>query len=176
MNHSNIEIELAGIKDVHVLLQFARDTFDNTYRHLNDPEEFEKYLAQNFTEVQFRSELNHPHSAFYFIKVGEDIAGYFKINVQEAQTERHNPDAMEIERIYVHRGFKRMGLGKMMIDKVKSIARKKEIVEIWLGVWEKNPGAIKFYEKQGFVSFGTHVFTIGDDDQTDIMMRLKLDS
>ncbi len=42
---------------------------------------------------------------------------------------------------------------------------------IWLGVWEENPKAIRFYEKNGFVPFSRHIFKMGDEEQTDIMMR-----
>ena len=42
---------------------------------------------------------------------------------------------------------------------------------VWLGVWEQNPRAIRFYEKNGFVPFDTHVFILGEDKQTDILMK-----
>jgi len=41
-------------------------------------------------------------------------------------------------------------------------------------VWEENPRAINFYKKNGFVEFDKHIFVLGDDEQTDIMMRLDL--
>ena len=46
---------------------------------------------------------------------------------------------------------------------------------VWLGVWEENPRAIRFYEKNGFVAFDKHIFRLGDDEQTDIMMKKKLE-
>jgi ribosomal protein S18 acetylase RimI-like enzyme len=42
---------------------------------------------------------------------------------------------------------------------------------VWLGVWEKNLRAISFYEKNGFIAFDQHIFQLGDDRQTDIMMK-----
>ena len=118
--------------------------------------------------------MNHPQSEFYFILDQDRVAGYFKINTGEAQTESHDPWAMEIERIYVRKVYQGQGFGKQMIRKVVDLAAEKQIDHIWLGVWEMNPGAIAFYEKQGFKKFGTHVFTVGDDDQTDILMGLNL--
>jgi ribosomal protein S18 acetylase RimI-like enzyme len=45
---------------------------------------------------------------------------------------------------------------------------------VWLGVWEKNARAIRFYEKNGFVAFDKHLFKLGDEEQTDIMMKRVL--
>jgi len=42
---------------------------------------------------------------------------------------------------------------------------------VWLGVWEENPRAIKFYKKNGFVEFDKHTFVLGEDEQTDILMK-----
>jgi ribosomal protein S18 acetylase RimI-like enzyme len=51
-------------------------------------------------------------------------------------------------------------------------ALKKDV--IWLGVWEKNSRAISFYTKFGFKKFATHVFMLGDDAQTDWLMKKDL--
>lgn len=61
-----------------------------------------------------------------------------------------------------------------MYEKAISIALQKNAEYIWLGVWEENPRAIRFYEKNGFLEFDKHIFKLGDDEQTDIMMKLEL--
>lgn len=44
----------------------------------------------------------------------------------------------------------------------------------WLGVWERNDRAIRFYARHGYERCGEHVFQLGDDAQTDyIMQRLQ---
>ena len=158
------------------LLEIARSTFIDTYAHLNSEENFQDYVSVNFTLEKISAELNHPESAFYFAMDQDEVMGYFKINTGQAQSESHDPDAMEIERIYVRKAFHGQGMGRQMIQKVIELARDKQIENLWLGVWEKNPGAIAFYEKLGFQKFGTHVFTVGDDDQTDILMGLRVSS
>ena len=51
------------------------------------------------------------------------------------------------------------------------LAKDKQVDYVWLGVWEKNPRAIRFYQKNGFVEFDQHIFKLGSDEQTDIMMK-----
>jgi ribosomal protein S18 acetylase RimI-like enzyme len=54
------------------------------------------------------------------------------------------------------------------------IAKEVKAEYIWLGVWEENNKAIHFYTKNGFIPFDKHIFKLGDEEQTDIMMKLEL--
>ena len=83
-------------------------------------------------------------------------------------------NAMEIERIYVLSSFHGKKVGQFLYEHAIQIARDKNVRFVWLGVWEENPRAIQFYKKNGFVEFDKHIFKLGDDLQTDIMMKLVL--
>ena len=110
--------------------------------------------------------------------VGEEesgkVVGYFKVNFNEAQTELKMSNAMEIERIYVLKDFQGMKVGKMLFDKAIENARNMGLDLVWLGVWEKNLSAISFYEKNGFTVFNKHIFRLGNEEQIDLMMMIKL--
>ncbi len=41
---------------------------------------------------------------------------------------------------------------------------------VWLGVWEENESAIRFYESWGFRFVGTKKFVLGKDVQNDMVM------
>ena len=82
--------------------------------------------------------------------------------------------ALEIERIYVNSEFQGRKIGQLLLSKAISLANEQHLKQIWLGVWEYNPKAIKFYERNGFQEFDKHIFKLGDDEQTDILMRLTL--
>jgi len=81
---------------------------------------------------------------------------------------------LEIERIYVLRKWQGMKVGQLFYHKAIDIARERGYAYVWLGVWEENENAIGFYKRNGFVEFDKHLFTLGDDIQTDIMMRKEL--
>jgi ribosomal protein S18 acetylase RimI-like enzyme len=49
-------------------------------------------------------------------------------------------------------------------------ARRRGAAVLWLGVWERNPRAIRFYEKCGFADAGSQTFVLGSDPQTDRIM------
>ena len=97
------------------------------------------------------------------------------LNFGQAQTEFNDNKALEIERIYVLKEFYGKKVGQVLYDKAFDIAKQAGADYLWLGVWEENQRAINFYKKNGFVEFDKHIFKLGDDEQTDIIMKLKLD-
>ncbi len=82
--------------------------------------------------------------------------------------------ALEIERIYVLQEFHGQRVGQVLYEKAIELAQERGLDYIWLGVWEKNARALRFYEKNGFEPFDRHIFKLGDDEQTDIMVKKVL--
>jgi len=65
-------------------------------------------------------------------------------------------------------------VGQVLYEKAIQLAKERKAPYVWLGVWEENPRAIQFYKKNGFVEFDKHLFVLGEDEQTDLMMKLVL--
>jgi ribosomal protein S18 acetylase RimI-like enzyme len=169
-----IEIKRATSSDLTLLQNIGRQTFSETFSEKNSEENMKKYLEEGFSVEKLTAELNNPDSEFYFASLENNIIGYLKINHGQSQTELKDERAMEIERIYVLKEFHGKNVGQLLYQKAIDIANSKNADYVWLGVWEENPRAINFYKKNGFVEFDKHIFVLGDDEQTDIMMRLDL--
>lgn len=157
------------------LVQISRNTFIDAFHSHNDPEDFEHYLTTAFHPSQLDSELRSSDTAFYFVSADDILAGYFKVNVGAAQSDIKDKNGLELERIYVIGQFQGRKIGQRMLEKVKELAQSLDKDYIWLGVWEENTRAIRFYEGLGFIKFGTHPYYIGKDKQTDWLMKLELD-
>ncbi|MBC2254713.1 GNAT family N-acetyltransferase [Listeria ivanovii] len=168
-------IRLCTITDLEPLLEISYKTFDETFRAQNKPENIDTYLKTTFTLEKLRKELDNPHSYFYFIYDQEAIAGYLKLNLEEAQTEEILGKTIEIERIYLLKAYQNKGLGKKLFTQALKIVKETNVEKIWLGVWEQNKNAIQFYEKLGFSAEGKHAFYMGDDRQIDIIMSKRLE-
>lgn len=97
-----------------------------------------------------------------------------KLNFDKAQTEIRHNNTFEVQRIYVFQEYKGKHIGKLLIQKAIEISKGSNLKYIWLGVWENNINAIKFYEKLGFKKFDIHIFKLGDDEQIDNLMKLIL--
>lgn len=175
MKQINILIKKVDITEVEALQQISRKTFYETFEAYNKEENMQKYLQENFSISQLKTEINHQASHFYFALYNEEIAGYLKVNFAEAQTELQEKTSLEIERIYILQHFQDRGVGKLLFDKALQIALENDCKYLWLGVWEHNTKAIAFYEKAGFIAFGKHIFKLGDEEQNDIMMKKILE-
>ena len=170
------KIELIQITHSHIaaLQQIGRQTFEETFAESNSAENMAKYLEEAYSFEKLNEELNNPNSFFYFAMMDQDVIGYLKLNMGLSQTELKDNDALEIERIYVLKDFHGKKVGQLLFDKAIEIAKEQQVAYVWLGVWEENKRAIHFYTKNGFVEFDQHVFVLGDEAQTDIMMKLQL--
>lgn len=160
--------------EIDQLQKIGRQTFYETFSTGNTQENMQKYLDERFSIEKLTAELNDKNAIFYFAQLENKIVGYLKINFGDSQTELKDDKSLEIERIYVLKEFQGKKIGQILYDKAIEIAKQKDADYIWLGVWEENPRAIKFYKKNGFIEFDKHIFKLGNDEQTDIMMKLKL--
>lgn len=167
-------LEPCSITDLEVLANLSRKTFIEAFEKDNNPEDFKAYLNSAFGEKALNKELLDNNSSFYFVYNDAILVGYIKINENGSQSDIKDNDSMEIERIYVLGEFQGQGIGAWLLTRVISMARTKNKNYVWLGVWELNTKAIKFYERLGFYKYGTHPYYIGKDKQTDWLMRLDL--
>jgi ribosomal protein S18 acetylase RimI-like enzyme len=169
-----IEIKKISLKEIDQLQKIGRQTFQETFSESNSEENMKSYLEEGFSNEKLTTELKDENSEFYFAVLDNKVIGYLKINFGESQTELKDNKALEIERIYVAKEFHGKSIGQLLYDKAIEIANQKKSEYVWLGVWEENQRAINFYKKNGFVEFDKHIFKLGNDEQTDIMMKLKL--
>lgn len=162
------------LSDVKLLSEIAKETFHETFADMNSPEAMAAYQESSFNIEQLKMEVRNPNSLFLFLYSNGILAGYLKVNEYEAQTEFQDKDGLEIERIYLRKGFQSQGLGSSLLEKAVSIATDRNKKYIWLGVWQHNENAISFYKHKGFEKTGSHDFLMGDEQQKDHVMRKEL--
>lgn len=167
-------LQKCTLSELDKLVQISKKTFVDAFEKENDPDDFQSYLGHAFDREKILSELVDTNSAFYFAYRGGDLAGYFKLNIDDSQTDLKLKESIELERIYVLEPFQGMKLGQWMLEQAISLATKQQKQFIWLGVWEHNLKAINFYQRHGFVKFGQHPYYIGSDEQIDWLMRFDL--
>lgn len=171
---SQIEIKKVSVSEINKLQSISRHTFYETFAEVNTESDMKMYLDESFSIEKLTSEFLIPNSEFYFAIDDTKVVGYLKLNFGQAQTELKDRNYLEIERIYVLKEFLGKKVGQTLFDTALQVAAGIKVEYIWLGVWEKNERAIAFYKKNGFTAFDKHMFLLGDDEQTDIMMKLRL--
>jgi len=157
------------------LRDISYQTFNETFKNQNSAQNMQLYVEKAFNLPQLEKELIHPFSQFFFVEIQGEVAGYLKVNTDEAQSEKMGEEALEIERIYIKKAYQKHGLGKRLFQHALKSATNAHKKTIWLGVWEKNENAITFYRKMGFAQQGVHSFYMGDEEQFDLIMVKELE-
>ncbi|MGH1362781.1 MAG: GNAT family N-acetyltransferase [Calditrichia bacterium] len=165
--------EVSG-NDIATLQKISIDTFRETYEQHNEATEIEVHIKKRFSKSALLDEIQNSESQFFLACFDATPIGYLKLNWGSSQTEQQLKAALEIERIYVVNAFHGKGIGKVLFQKSVDIAKARGFRQLWLGVWEKNPRAIRFYEKSGLKVFDTHFFVLGEEKQKDYLMKMDL--
>ena len=170
----SIHLQKITKNNVQDLQEVSIQTFTETFKDNNSEKSLNDYLNTAYELTKLEKELENPHSEFYFAYFNNELAGYLKINTNDAQSEKMGENALEVERIYIKKSFKRRGIGRHLIETAEQLAKKYQKNLMWLGVWEYNPKAIAFYETLGFKVIGAHSFFMGEEEQTDLIMSKQL--
>lgn len=163
-----------SVSDLDQLIAISRETFIEAFEAENNPDDFKSYMKKAFSRKQLQMELEDMQMSFYFVVNGGEVLGYFKLNEDVAQTEIKDKEAIELERIYVKSTYQGKKIGHWILQQIKGMALEQNKSYLWLGVWERNSKAIKFYENNGFIKFGKHPYYIGSDKQMDWLMKFDL--
>ncbi len=174
MNTSVPELRKATHSDLPELLALARTSFLQAFTAGNKPENVQAYLAEAFTEDKLTKEMQEPASTFILANLGGKLVGYTKLNLAAAQADVQDPRSVEVARLYTLEEVWGKGMGQLLLDAGINFARQEGKTWLWLGVWEHNARAIRFYEKNGLRIFGSHPFPFGDEIQNDWLMRVEL--
>jgi len=164
-----ITIRRILLDDANTLAQISRQTFYDTFTGTCTEEDMQNFLEQYFNVAQVQRELSNFEDYFYFAEVEGMPVGYLRfMEDYDNWSLAKQWKALELKRLYVIKEFHGKGIAQQLMDFFILFAKKNKYQMVWLGVWENNFKAQKFYNKYGFVDSGhTHGFPIGDTAQTD---------
>ena len=172
--NEGISVRTCNEKDIDALVALGIKTFRDTFDEYNSPENMIRYINETFTRKILEHEMKQTGTVFFLAFDGRRTAGYAKVRSSYTPPELEGKATLEVERLYAHREYIGKRVGHMLMQTCLAYGKKKGIQTLWLGVWENNSRAISFYEKNGFVKFGEHTFMLGDDAQTDWLMKKEL--
>ena len=144
----NIVIEKMTIQDVIEIEKDFEEKFDN------------------FWNINIlKSELDNNNSLYFVAKEEKEIVGFVGTLI--------NVDFTEITNIVVKKDFRKLGIGKMLLEKIIEEAKKNGKNLIYLEVNENNVNAINLYKKYRFEEVGRRKKYYNQKDDA-ILMNLKL--
>ena len=171
---NEISIREGTIADAALIADLSRQTFYDAFAAENTAADMDKFMNETFTHEKLMAEVGAAGSTFLLASLGEEVVGYARLRETGNPLLLENGAALEIARIYAMQKSIGKGIGSALMQRCIDIGREKNFRVIWLGVWENNQKAITFYTKWGFEKFGDHLFMLGDDLQTDWLMKKVL--
>jgi ribosomal protein S18 acetylase RimI-like enzyme len=171
-----MDIRQADLDDAELLTDLSYTTFWDAFAHhpKNAPDDLAKYMQQAFSFDQIEAELADANSIFLIADIDGRTAGYAKLIVGSIEDGVTGERPIELSRLYSHQEYLGQGVGQNLMDACFERAKKHGHDLMWLGVWEYNPRAQRFYEKNGFRVVGRHTFQLGSDPQTDLLMQKEI--
>lgn len=152
--------------DAATIAHLGRRTFIDTFARFNRPDDMSMYLDRTYSEELQRREIGDPAWTTLLAEDEGRAVGFAQL--------RDDGPRVEVARLYVDAPWHGRGVARALMDEIERLAREQARQAIWLGVWEHNARAIRFYEKCGFRDTGSHPFILGTDLQTDRVMTKEL--
>ena len=169
-------LRMAGAPDAAALSGLAERTFRDAFAATNTAADMDLHCAGAFSPALQAAEIADPDLHTLVAEAAGDLVAFAQLHLRpRSPASVAIAPAVELHRLYVERAFHGTGLARELMERVLELARCVGAAAIWLGVWEHNPRAIRFYRRFGFTEVGDHVFVVGTDPQRDLVMVRRLD-
>lgn len=170
----NLIITRADINEAELLTNLSVTTFRDAFTAGNMQEDMDKYIADEMNLDKLTEELDDKENIFFIAWHNALPIGYAKLRAAKVPQEPGSNNAIELERLYVLQSYQSKKYGDAIMNHCIKHAKSRNYDIMWLGVWEHNHGAKKFYRTYGFELFGVHIFMLGNDPQRDVLMKKAL--
>ena len=169
-----INITTATIADAPLLSAISKQTFYEAFHDQNTEADMALFLSTHFEEAEILADMADAANTYLLAYSGDAVCGYVKLTNDTSLSTELPEAALRISRIYVLDAYIGKGVGKALMQYCIAEAFQQQKQVIWLGVWEHNLHAIQFYQYWGFEKFGEEIFVLGNDPQTDWLMKKEL--
>ena len=169
-----ITVRIANTSDSNLIADMSHETFYDSFAEYNTEANMQKFMDEQFNKQMLIREVGAAGNIFLLAYEEDEPVGYARLRENNIPPELQAKEALEIARLYAVKSSIGKGVGKALMSAALSIAQERNYKTVWLGVWEHNQRAIDFYIKWGFQKFSIHPFILGDDVQTDWLMKKQL--
>lgn len=169
-----VTIRPATTDDINILAALGTTTCYEAYFELDPSSDLADYCARIYSPENIRTEFNDPNSTYFIAEINDRAVGFAKLRENNRVDCLGDAHAIELQRIYVLERLKGQNVGKALITRCLDSAREKSYDTLWLGVWEKNMRAQRFYEKIGMNNIGTTDFSDGKNSFINFVYAIKV--
>lgn len=170
----SVTIRPATAEDINILAALGTTTCYEAYFELDPSSDLADYCARIYSPQNVRSEFDDPNSTYFIVEINDRAVGFAKLRENNRIDCLGDANAIELQRIYVLEKMKGQSVGKALMDRCLMSAREKGYDILWLGVWERNMAAQRFYERIGMKNVGTTGFNDGKNDFVNFVYAINV--
>jgi diamine N-acetyltransferase len=170
-----LNVKRATVTDALLLAEIGAKTFFDTFHMHHTKADMDLYLEQAYNQQYIEANLSNTSIHYAIAYAGNNPVGYLKLKLESTHTMLTGKQ-IELEKIYVLESALGSGAGKLLMDYAIDFAKQHHVDTLFLGVWEENKRAVRFYQKYGFETFATRTFQLGSNLCDDFLMKLDLNS
>jgi ribosomal protein S18 acetylase RimI-like enzyme len=146
-----------------------------TYGFEGVSNEYASFISKRFAPQYIENTITNGQDSIIVATLNENLVGVAEIDFNRP-CPIGNVEEPELGKLYVLDAFFGRGIGYNLMNEVEKTARANGHKQVWLEVWDENPRAIAFYERQGYQAIGTVPFPMDDNTYTNIVMIKTLDN
>ncbi len=171
---SMIEIREAELHEISAMREVAISSYTDTFSAFNTPENMEAFFKSVYSLEALEKEFHESDSRLYLAWEEDQLLGFLRLRECNEVKSLLGDNTLELQRLYVLTSAQGKSVGRLLMETALAFASRKKYDWIWLGVWERNFKAQRFYKAWGFEKFSEHTFWMGDDPQIDWLLKRKL--
>lgn len=165
-------VRRAFYDDAQTLTRIRLATFFETFSQRYSAEDLATYVTTTLSAENTAKLLLNADRHVQLMSCGERTIGFVSCGpcklpgVPEAR-------AGEVYQLYLLREFQGKGHGSYLLELATEWLKHSGFSSIYIGVFSENSGAIRLYERFGFVKVGEYDLRIGAHTDVEYVMRLK---
>lgn len=169
--HDNILFRTLMPDEAPLLADISRRTFLDTFPDLYTPEDLRDYFAKAYDECRLEEEIARSDMLIRVVEMDGEMMGYMKVGPNKLPVENPAEPAFEIWQFYLMPPAKGKGISDHLMWEALTFCQEKGAASVYLGVWENNPRAQKFYARHGFKQVGTYYFEVGHQKDLEYILQ-----
>ena len=163
-----LTIRNAQQNDSDSLSELAILTYTDAFGHTFSETDLAAHLQKHLSPSNFARILKE--EVVLLAELEGQLIGYVQFGAVDSASP--HPTDQELRRLYVLSEFQNQGVGNALMETALSHPHMSRAANIYLDVWEHNPGAQRLYRSYGFEVVGAHTFETesGAEDGLELIM------
>lgn len=165
--------------DAPVISELIGSTWSHFFAYSVSASDLDEYLSGPLSPASIERDINNPCNTFIVAQITQEdgsvtIIGVAQLVIGPTDASLTLPKPIELRRFYILKEYQGTTLAKDLMSQAESRAKREGYETIWLGVWEDNSRAKRFYEKMGYIQRGEKFFYAGKSERRDWIMEKQL--